>query len=46
MIAWRAATIAEGKRFPVLPIVWIRSLPSVTLAAETIFTEENAWATQ
>ena len=46
MIAWRAVTIAEGKRFPALPIAGQDSSRSVTLAAEIILAEENAWATQ
>jgi hypothetical protein len=46
VIAWRAGTIAEGKRFPALPLHGHDRSRSVTLVAETIFAEENAWATQ
>src|SRR5260370_14698179 len=46
MIAWRAVTIADAKRFPALPIAGQDSSRTVTLAAQIILAEENAWATQ
>src|SRR5260370_29299567 len=37
MIAWRTVTIAEGKRFPALPIAWTRSLPHRHLGSRDYF---------
>ena len=47
MIAWAPrANFIKGKRFPALPIAERITFASVTLAPETVFVEENAWATQ